>query len=183
MSARCAALLRGINVGTAKRIAMADLRRVVEAAGGREVRTLLNSGNVAFTAPPGGAPAALRARIEELVAERLGVITRVTVLPAPALARMVAENPFTGPAVDPSRLLLLVLAGAAAAATLRPLAARTWGGERLALGKGVAYLWCRDGISRGRLWLEADRAVGQGGTARNLATMRKLLALVEGPPD
>ena len=42
---RHVALLRGINVGRAKRIAMADLRALVEGLGFGEVRTLLNSGN------------------------------------------------------------------------------------------------------------------------------------------
>ena len=42
------ALLRGINVGRAKRIAMADLRVVVAELGHTNVRTLLNSGNVVF---------------------------------------------------------------------------------------------------------------------------------------
>ena len=42
------ALLRGINVGKAKRVAMADLRKLVEKLGYTDVRTLLNSGNVVF---------------------------------------------------------------------------------------------------------------------------------------
>ena len=52
MPASHVALLRGINVGTAKRIAMADLRGVMTGLGYSDVRTLLNSGNVVFTAPP-----------------------------------------------------------------------------------------------------------------------------------
>ena len=49
MPATHIALLRGINVGNAKRIAMADLKAVVESLGGTGVKTLLNSGNVVFT--------------------------------------------------------------------------------------------------------------------------------------
>ena len=45
------ALIRGINVGTAKRIAMADLRAMVEGLGYTNVRTVLNSGNVVFDGP------------------------------------------------------------------------------------------------------------------------------------
>jgi uncharacterized protein (DUF1697 family) len=40
--------LRGINVGRAKRIAMADLSEVVTDLGCSNVRALLNSGNVLF---------------------------------------------------------------------------------------------------------------------------------------
>ena len=45
------ALIRGINVGKAKRVAMAELRAELEKIGYEDVRTLLNSGNVVFTLP------------------------------------------------------------------------------------------------------------------------------------
>lgn len=48
------ALLRGINVGRAKRVAMSDLRRLVAGLGHDDVRTLLNSGNVVFTGAEAG---------------------------------------------------------------------------------------------------------------------------------
>ena len=63
------ALLRGVNVGAAKRVAMADLRALVEGLGYGGVRTLLNSGNVVYDAP-GVAPAAAAARIERVLANR-----------------------------------------------------------------------------------------------------------------
>ena len=44
------ALLRAINVGRAKRMAVADLRASIEGLGYGGVRTLLNSGNVVFSA-------------------------------------------------------------------------------------------------------------------------------------
>ena len=44
------ALFRGINVGKARRIAMADLRALLEDLGFTQVKTLLNSGNAVFTA-------------------------------------------------------------------------------------------------------------------------------------
>ncbi len=56
--ARFVALVRGINVGTAKRVAMADLRALVEALGYRNAATLLNSGNVVFEGPAGAGGAA-----------------------------------------------------------------------------------------------------------------------------
>ena len=44
----CIALIRGINVGKNKRLAMADLREMMADLGHTNVRTLLNSGNVVF---------------------------------------------------------------------------------------------------------------------------------------
>ena len=42
------ALLQGVNVGKHKRIAMADLKRIVIDAGGEHPATVANSGNVLF---------------------------------------------------------------------------------------------------------------------------------------
>ena len=55
---RQVALLQGINVGRAKRVAMAELRALFAGLGYHDVRTLLNSGNVVFTAPGEAGPAA-----------------------------------------------------------------------------------------------------------------------------
>jgi uncharacterized protein (DUF1697 family) len=41
-----AALLRGINVGRNKRVAMEDLRKILGSLGHVDVKTYLNSGNV-----------------------------------------------------------------------------------------------------------------------------------------
>ena len=66
MPGRHVALLRGINVGKAKRIAMADLRALVADLGYRDVGTLLNSGNVVFTAPGAGPEDAARRIVDNV---------------------------------------------------------------------------------------------------------------------
>ncbi len=173
------ALLRGINVGTAKRVAMANLRKLFEELGYRDVRTLLNSGNVVFTLVEKSA-ADDAARIEKAIADRLGVPTRVTLMRGRELAEAVHANPFGAIADNPSRVLLLVLRDAKALAHLKPLLKQSWTPEALALGKRVAYLWCANGIAVSPLGAAVNRIVGDAGTARNLATMTKLLAQVEG---
>lgn len=172
------ALLRGINVGRAKRVAMAELRALLEELGFGGVRTLLNSGNVVYDAGR-TAPAAAAASIERAVEARLGVASRVTVLTASELARAVAENPLSGVATDPSRLLVAVPASAALLARLEPLARERWGHERLALGARVAYLWCPDGLLASRLPDAVGRLLGDAVTTRNWATMTKLHALAD----
>ena len=175
---RRVALLRGVNVGTAKRVAMADLRELFGELGYTDVRTLLNSGNVVYSGAAQGRDEARR--IEQAIADRLGVSTRVTVVSRKALAAALRDNPLPAAADDPSRTLLLVLRDAKAVAALKPLLAERWAPEVLMPGKGVAYLWCAKGIADGRLWTTVNRVVGEGGTARNVTTMQKLLALVEG---
>ena len=45
------ALLRGINVGGANKLAMGDLKAIFEGAGCSRVQTIIQSGNVVFAAP------------------------------------------------------------------------------------------------------------------------------------
>ena len=80
---------------------MADLRVLVEGLGYGDVRTLLNSGNVLFSASAATAGNAA-SRIEESLATKLGVSARVTMLTAAELAGIVVENPMLGIADDPA---------------------------------------------------------------------------------
>ena len=176
MAASHVALLRGINVGTAKRIAMADLRDMMTELGYRDVRTLLNSGNVVFTAPArSGDPSK---RIEKEIEKRLGVSSRVTVLTAAELEVAVRGNTLLKVATHPSRLLVGALASRDDRTRLEPLTRKRWGLERLALGERVCYLWCPDGVINSRLMTEIGRAVGDGITSRNWSTIQKLHVLV-----
>ncbi len=177
MSDRHVALIRGINVGKAKRVAMADLRALVESFGYGHVQTLLNSGNILFTAP-GVAPGDAAARIEEGMTTRLGVSARVTVLTAAEVAAAVAGNPLREIATDPSRLLVAVLNKPEDRARLEPLEKQDWAPDVLAFGPRVAYLWCGSGILESRLMVASGKALGDAATTRNWATLLKLSRLV-----
>lgn len=178
---RYVALLRGINVGRAKRIAMADLRALVASLGYGGVRTLLNSGNVVFTAPEGAAGDAA-ACIESALSERIGVSARVTVLSASEIAAIVAGNPLLPLASDPSRLLVVVLNDRSDRPRLEALLKEDWTPDALAVGERVAYTWCSQGILASRLLETLGRALRDGITSRNWTTMLKLHALTQDPP-
>ena len=171
------ALLRGINVGKAKRVAMADLRALVEDLGYRDARTLLNSGNVMFTAR--AAPATAAARIEKALVARTGVSARVTVLTAAELTAAIAENPLL-PVADPTRHLVAFFRSPAVRSRAEPLLAQDWAPEAFALGRRVAYLWCPDGILAGQLVEAVGRVLGDAVTTRNWATVLKLRDLLAG---
>lgn len=176
VSERRVALLRGINVGRAKRVAMADLRALVEGLGYRDVRTVLNSGNIVFTVPR-TERRDVAARIEKAIASRLGVSSRVIVLTAAEVDAAVRDNPLDDVADNPSRLLVMVLADSTARLQLKPILKQRWHPEAIALGARVAYLWCPRGVIESRLIVAVNRALGDAGTARNITTMLKLQAL------
>lgn len=170
------ALLRGINVGKANRIAMADLRELCEALGYAEARTLLNSGNLIFSAPRADARAA--AKIEKAIAARLGVSSRVLVVTGRELDTIIEENPLAECDANPSRFLVTVFAPETNRARLEELAQRDWGAERLGVGSKAAYLWCANGIIDSPANVAVGKVLRDGGTSRNWATMKKLQALV-----
>jgi uncharacterized protein (DUF1697 family) len=175
---RKVALLRGVNnIGKTKRVAMADLRALFEDLGFRDVSTVLNSGNVVFSVP-GKKRTGVQARIETGLSTRLAVTPIVTILSAADVAATVRDNPLSKVARKPSDLLVVVPHERSDLERLRPLLRRRWAPESLALGKRVAYVWCGAGIPRSPLWSAVDRALQRTGTARNMVTFTKLMALV-----
>ncbi len=177
MGSRHVALIRGINVGRAKRVSMADLRVLMEGLGLRECRTLLNSGNVVFRAG-GGGPTGIGARIERAMLDELGVAARVIVLAAHEFSTVVEENRLPQTADDPSRVLVAFLGKAADLGPLSALQKRNWSPEVLSLGTRAAYLWCPAGVGKSPLVEAVGGVLGEGTTTRNWATVKKLQALL-----
>ena len=114
---RYAALLRGINVGKAKAVAMADLRSLLEGLGYSEVQTLLRSGNAVFSAPRVKAQAVERA-IEKALETQLGMDVSCLASTKAELDNVVAGDPFEGVATNGSRYLALFLSAQPAAGLL-----------------------------------------------------------------
>jgi uncharacterized protein (DUF1697 family) len=171
------ALLRGVNVGRAKRVAMADLRALLESLGYTDVKTLLNSGNAVFGAPQRGTPAVLASAIETALHKQLGVEARVFVLAAGTLAELLAAHPLRALADDDAKLLLAILAPGVERRALDVLAARDWAPDGLALGPHAAYLWCASGVLDSPVSQAFAKLVGEQATTRNWATMNKLARL------
>jgi len=128
---RCAVLLRGINVGRGNRLAMSDLRAVLEGLGCRDVATYLQSGNAVVDADPEG----LAARVEAA----LPLAVRVLVLPAPELSAAVAGCPWPErAAAHPKLVHVTYLERALTPQELAPLVGQH-GGDELAAGERVLY--------------------------------------------
>lgn len=177
MANRYVALLRGINVGKAKRVAMADLRSLLEKLGYTEVKTLLNSGNVVFTSLKDNSTDAAD-RIEKGLEQKLGVTTRVMVISSSELAVVIKENSLVKVMDDPSRLLVGIVYDAKDLALLKPLQKQDWNDEAMAVGKRAAYIWCANGILESKLLVVFSKIMKDGITTRNWATMLKLQGMV-----
>jgi uncharacterized protein (DUF1697 family) len=178
--ARFVALLRGVNVGRCKRVAMADLRDTLASLGYGNVRTLLNSGNAVFVGP--AEPQARHAeRIQVAIARELGVETLVIVKSARDMAAIVAGNEFADTATDPSRLLVAITRDARSLATLASMVTAEWGSDELQVGRHAAYVWCPKGILESKIAVALLGRLGESGTTRNWSTVVKLHALLTSP--
>ena len=100
------ALLRGINVGKHRRVAMADLRAALAEAGYADVTTHLQSGNVILETRQRG-PDAVARSIEKTLRTGLDLDIDVIVRRASDLAKVAKNNPFLGSGTDPATLHVL----------------------------------------------------------------------------
>jgi uncharacterized protein (DUF1697 family) len=177
---RLAVLLRGINVGRHKRIKMADLRALLEAAGYRDVRTLLQSGNVVLETD--SEPEAAARDIERAIAERTGFDVDVVIRTPEELAEVVRADPLGDVRTDGARHFVVFCSTPPAPEVVQRLEAQDFGSERWTLLGRDLHLWCPDGVQDSPLMKAAtDARAVHTATARNWNTVEKLLALAQAP--
>ena len=171
------ALLRGINVGKAKRVPMAELKALLEGLGCTRVTTLLNSGNAVFQCAE-AASAALAATLAQALRDRFGFEVPVVVKSAGEFGRIVREARIAGPGVDPSHLLAVFAQSPEALKALKALAPLVAPAEAFQLGTHGAYLHCVPSILESPAGKALLGKTGHAVTTRNWATVLKLQALV-----
>ncbi len=138
------ALLRGINVGRAKPVAMADSarssRRPASAGSGR-------SCGAATSCAGRAAPDEVSRRLETAIEKRLRLDVRVVVRTAAELEAVISANPIPEAASEGSSLHVMFLAKPLSAGerarSRRPTSAPTWSGSP---GREI-YVWYRHGMS------------------------------------
>jgi uncharacterized protein (DUF1697 family) len=170
------ALLRGINVGKAKHIPMANLRTLLAAMGYTDVATLLNSGNAVFHAS-GGRSAKHAQDISAAIAAQLKLEVPVVVKSVKELASIIAENPIEAQTDDYPRLLVAFVQDAKSLSAIRAIEPLVIAPEKFAVGRNVAYLFCAKGILESKAAAALLGKAGRIATSRNLATILKLAAL------
>jgi uncharacterized protein (DUF1697 family) len=173
------ALLRAVNLGARNRIAMADLRELLQGLGYSAVRTHLQSGNAVFTGPPGAAPESLAAEIEAALVAELGLQARVLVRTRSELERVLVANPLLDVATDHGRLLVMFLSGTPDPDAVGGLAPADFEPEMFAVGEREIYAWYPEGVQTARLsnafW---ERRLMVASTGRNWRTVTRLLEMM-----
>jgi uncharacterized protein (DUF1697 family) len=168
------ALLRGVNVNGIT-IRSADLAELFRSLGHTDVRTVLASGNVVFTAADPVDPAALRASIEQALRDRFGYDAWIVLVPHAALADLVAGFPFAS-AADRHDSVVFSSESAALDDLLTGLDLDP-AVEQVARGNGVVYWSCPKGSSTSTAFAKRAGAARfkRTTTARNTNTLRRML--------
>jgi uncharacterized protein (DUF1697 family) len=174
------ALLRGINVGGHKMVAMSDLRDLLTQLGFMDARSLLQSGNLIFRSDA-RAGVNLERLLEAEAEKRLGLRTDFVVRTAEEWKAIVARNPFRDEAErDPAHLLVMFLKDAPDVKNVEALQAAITGPELVRAQGRQAYIVYPSGIGRSRLTSTLiEKKLGTRGTGRNWNTVLKLGALVK----
>lgn len=174
------ALLRGINVGRNKRVAMADLRALMVGLGYSDVSTLLQSGNVVFSCSAAAARTAVQ-DIERAVAKDLGVECAVIVRTGAEIAAAVAAAPLLELVTDPSRFFVGFLAATPSKEAVGRIGSIEEPPDQIRIVGREVYLWCPNGLLDSPITkLGWEKRLGVAVTARNWNTVNKIAALTTG---
>jgi uncharacterized protein (DUF1697 family) len=165
---RYAAFLRGVSPMNAK---MPELKAAFEAAGFTDVKTVLSSGNVAFTARK-ASEATLQRAAEDAMGARLGQAFLTIVRPMDALAALLATDPYRPFNVGPAKRIVTFLREAPASPLALPVELH---GARLLTLQGRELYSVYLPTPKGPVFMTLiERACGKDVTTRTWDTIAKV---------
>lgn len=166
-------LLRGVNVGGAGKLPMAEFRAMLSGMGLGGVETYIQSGNAVFDSDC--AAPELEAMIRDGIAARFGFAPECFVLSAAEIEAALRDHPFGG--VEAAAVHVVFLRGLPApdVAALRACARD---GEVWHVARGRFTLFTPGGYGRSKLAGKLPRLLPEPMTARNLRTVAALAAMV-----
>jgi uncharacterized protein (DUF1697 family) len=171
------ALLRGINVGGHKKVPMADLRRALEEAGFEDVKTYVQSGNVALTAKE-KSPGKVGKAVEKAIEDAFGFDVAVVVRSRDEIAALVEEDPLGDVATNPKYRVVVFLAEKLDRKRVADVDPAEFAPEAFTLRDYEIVMWAPDGQRDSKLVKTlTEKRTGVVGTARNWRTVEKLLDL------
>ncbi|MEU0783609.1 DUF1697 domain-containing protein [Streptomyces sp. NPDC006173] len=176
MTTKYAALLRGINVGGAKKVPMAELRTLMEGLGHGDVRTYLQSGNAAFSSAHGDEES-LAAELSTAIEQRFGFGVGVLVRDHRYLKAVREACPFPAAELEAKQLHVTYFSDPVDAERFASVEPAAFLPEEFRLGDRALYLYAPDGLGRSKLGevLARPRMLkGVLATTRNWNTVVKL---------
>jgi uncharacterized protein (DUF1697 family) len=174
------ALMRGINVGSTRKLPMADLRELCVKCGLRQPETYIQSGNLIVDAENDANE--LRALLEHAINSQFGFAVDVVVRTPSAWAKYVAVNPFADDAnVLPNKLHLYLSRDRLNTGAAKILEPHAQSGERIrAAGEALWIEYGTNSVAGSKLTPALiDKACGSPATGRNWNSVLKIQAIIK----
>jgi uncharacterized protein (DUF1697 family) len=172
-------MLRGINLGSRRRVSMGDLRAAFEALGADEVQTYVQSGNVVFRSAD--AASKLVGRVEKKIQDEFGADVAVVVRTQVEMARVMKANPFLKKGAEPTALHVTFLVDKPDPAKVLGIATSAGSSDEFSVTGREVYLHCPNGYGRTRLNNAFfEKKLGVAATTRNWKTVTALAELARG---
>lgn len=169
-------LLRGINVGGRRKIAMADLRAAAIEAGFGDIRTYIQSGNLIFTAD---SAAAGEAAIEGLIEACFGLKVEAIARTAEQWARYASGSPFADADERGNLVHLGLTKKPPAKGIVEAVAVRATLGETAVVEGDAIWIDFKDGVADTKISPAfLDKAAGSTVTMRNWRTVLKIAEML-----
>jgi uncharacterized protein (DUF1697 family) len=174
-------MLRGINVGGAKKVLMKDLAGLYEACGFTNIRTYVQSGNVVFDSVE-KKPAAISKTIEEQIEKKYKFHADVIVRTPEDFEKVIAGNPFLkARGAEPNLLYVTLLSDAPDKQAVQDLANVNSGEERHAVKGREIFIFCPGGYGKTKLSNNFfESKLKRVATTRNWNTVTTLYAMATG---
>jgi uncharacterized protein (DUF1697 family) len=173
------AFLRGVNLGTQRRVKMTELRELLRGHGHGAVETYLQSGNIVLESRLSAAR--LEQSLESQLAAGLGFDVDVLVRSGRELGEVVEHNPLGTVATDPAKYLVTFLRAKPPAQLAARLRAVEVAPEEVVVEGRELYSWHPEGVGRSKLAkLLLPGALGVSASARNWRVVEHLAGLASG---
>ena len=162
------AMLRAVNVGGTSKLPMAELKKIGEDCGFRQVRTFIASGNLLFTSDE--AAETVERKVFTAIEKFFGRPVPIFVRTATEMADVVAANPF--PDQPGNRVVASFMAQAPEPEHIT--GAKGVADEKLCAGRREIYIAYGDDMGHSKLRLPPEVV----GTARNMNSVAKMAELL-----
>jgi len=173
-------ILRGINVGSGRKVPMADLKKLCENLGLQNVQTYIQSGNVVFELPKTENVSELETRLQKAFTQAFGFDIPVLVRTAEEWAESIAQNPFLKEEnVDIDRLHLTCLKELPATVLLEKIRTIQYPPDRYEIIGRDVFIFCAAGYGTSKLVNSFfESKLKTPATTRNWKTVMKLHEMI-----
>ena len=173
------AILRGINVGSGRKVPMADLKVLLTKLGLKNIQTYIQSGNVIFELANPETINALEERLHQSISEAFGFDIPVILRTGQDMKESIASNPFLQEKdADVEKLHLTFLKETPSPEALEKIKMFQYLPDHYEIIGNDVFVFCENGYGRTKITNDFfERKLKVPATTRNWKTVMKLLEL------